>query len=39
MAFCARASREAAKDLSRQFEWSTIAERHVEMYQHLGVSG
>jgi len=29
----------AAKDLSRQFEWDAIAERHVELYQRLGASG
>jgi glycosyltransferase involved in cell wall biosynthesis len=29
---------QAAKELSHQFEWNAIAERHVEMYQRLGVS-
>ncbi|MDQ1301282.1 MAG: hypothetical protein QG637_1203 [Chloroflexota bacterium] len=28
----------AAKDLARQFEWGSIAERHIETYQQLGVS-
>jgi|YNPBryantNP2012_1023418.scaffolds.fasta_scaffold19622_2 glycosyltransferase involved in cell wall biosynthesis len=28
----------AAQDLAREFEWDTIAERHVEMYQRLGIT-
>lgn len=28
---------QAARDLAREFTWDTIAERHIEMYQRLGI--
>lgn len=28
----------AARELAREFEWNTIAERHIEMYQRLGLA-
>ncbi|MCX7670777.1 MAG: glycosyltransferase family 4 protein [Anaerolineae bacterium] len=30
---------QAALDLAREFTWDTIAERHIEMYRRLGISG